>query len=93
MERKWWMTGTVNRPLARAARSLPAWRDSDLGRLAERAANWLQYDQDVVALCREALRLGFTVVSSDRRVIQCAGYLHGEACSREAWETFWESKA
>lgn len=74
-----------------AKRAEPAWRDSDLGRLAVRAANWLTYDQAVVALCRQALALGFTRLTSGQRDIYCAGYLHGEACAREAWDTFWSN--
>lgn len=66
-------------------------KDCDLYRLAERAANWLKYDQDLVILCREALRLGFTKLSSrsGHHDVYCAGYLHGEACTRESWESFW----
>ena len=62
---------------------------SDLYRLAQRAANWMTYDQDVVFLCREALLLGFNNLCGKYREISCAGYLHGEAQAREAWETFW----
>lgn len=68
------------------------WRDSDLGRLAMRAAAWMSYDQEVVKLCRHALLLGFTKIENKHRSIMCAGYLHGEACSREAWELFWEGR-